>query len=493
MNGWSIVRNIGLAVFLWPVYVTQGVAQVFTPNDIVIGSNFFQVEFSDDSRYMTWCEQIPSLPGRANVFATTLDLNTGYPDLQDKVLIDTISGQGWPYWGRDATSPFFLLMNRYDELKMVRVLGDTLVPTVIAGPSNHPRSLINVSSDSTLPYFWISYVVLSADFSAGYDSLFVLRSDNPADPVFVARERALESGSTYALTFPRWLKHSQLLALPFWPRAGVPLYDIRLWNGATLTSRVVTDDSDSPGENDASHIDDLPYTLPYAPGDTFLFSSRSATAVSIYRKTGSMPLFTEIERYAPISTTLTGGTLTSFEPFTLPGNRTYGAYQIYEGGGIPGNTTGEIWLKGIGGQASTHIRLSAFQGDVAVDPEYVIGTDSVWVYYYGKPVGVGPYNLHRCSTPLQVDVVTHLEPSAQTTQGSSVYPNPATDYIYLRVPEGQTGTFSITSAQGRVVLKGTLAPVARLDLSVFTPGVFYVTTVRSDGNNQTHVLVLQGD
>ena len=29
---------------------------VFTPNDIVVGNNLMQVEFSDDSRSMTWIE-----------------------------------------------------------------------------------------------------------------------------------------------------------------------------------------------------------------------------------------------------------------------------------------------------------------------------------------------------------------------------------------------------------------------------------------------------
>lgn len=270
----------------------QSLAQAFQPNDIVLGGNFFQVEFSDDSRYMTWCEQIVSLPGRAKVYVTTVNPESGYPDLgSGKVLVDTIQGQGWPYWGQDETSPFFLLMNQNRIIRIVRVIGNTLVPSIVAGPGKHQRSLINVSSDSTLSYFWISYTVLSNNFSTGYDSLFVLSSDNPTVPVFVARERALASGSTYALTFPRWLKHSQILAVPFWPRAGIPLYDMKFWNGATQTSRVVTEDSKAAGANDASHIDDLPYTLADSPGDTFLFSSRSASSISIYKKRGAQAIF----------------------------------------------------------------------------------------------------------------------------------------------------------------------------------------------------------
>ncbi len=41
-------------------------SQTFTPNDVVLGSNLFQVEFSTDGRSMVWCEAIGG--GKAKVW-----------------------------------------------------------------------------------------------------------------------------------------------------------------------------------------------------------------------------------------------------------------------------------------------------------------------------------------------------------------------------------------------------------------------------------------
>jgi hypothetical protein len=57
-----------------------------------------------------------------------------------------------------------------------------------------------------------------------------------------------------------------------------------------------------------------------------------------------------------------------------------------------------IWLKGILGE-SLQIKISTLTG-VTVDPEFVIGKNKVWIYYYGKPIGQSFYELHRCETPL---------------------------------------------------------------------------------------------
>jgi hypothetical protein len=78
------------------VFVQNIQAQSFMPKDTVLGSNFFQVEFSQDMRSMVWCEQIPLPGGRAKVFYANVDLETGLPDIAAKKLIDTIQGQGWP-------------------------------------------------------------------------------------------------------------------------------------------------------------------------------------------------------------------------------------------------------------------------------------------------------------------------------------------------------------------------------------------------------------
>lgn len=453
--------------FLLIAFVVR--AQGFVPKDSIIAQNVFQVEFSADSRSMVWCELIPFSGGKAKVWYADMDLNTGLPQLAGKQLIDTIQGQGWPYWGEDQTSKFFILKNQYGAIKYVRRSGfNTLIETSLGTVNADPKSLLNVSSDSTKPYFWINYVVLNPD-TAGRDSLFAFRSDNPANRIFIASERKNQSGSAYELTFPRWLAQSELLAFPFRPFPNQPYWDMKFWDGATANTTQITNDIPSGFLN--HHVDDLPFRLPQFPQDTFMFSSKAASSLAIYQKTGTY--FTRVQLYQS-PTAITPTTLTSFEPFTICGDRTYGAYQVYSGGGIPGNTPGEIYLKGIFND-TLHVQISEYPGDVAVDPEYVVGNNKVWIFYYGKPVGPGLYNLHRCETPLTIPcapLTGMADPSARAV--IHVFPNPFSDRIQV---SGLTGNefFVLRNAAGQVIFSGkNIADqaVAFLPKGVYFLGVF---------------------
>ncbi|MBC7935669.1 MAG: hypothetical protein H7Y86_10000 [Rhizobacter sp.] len=57
----------------------------FTPKDSIVDSNFFQVEFSSDSKSMVWCER-PSAQ-TANIWYANMKLVTGLPDLNTKLLV----------------------------------------------------------------------------------------------------------------------------------------------------------------------------------------------------------------------------------------------------------------------------------------------------------------------------------------------------------------------------------------------------------------------
>lgn len=358
----------------------------FVPKDEIIGSNFIQVEFSEDSRSMTWAEQT-GVNGIAKVYYADVDLNTGLPDLAKKQYIDDIQLQGWAYWGADNKGVFFVLMNANKEFKVIRRTGtNTLTTTNLGTVNSDVKSLINVSHDPTKPYFWINYV-LKTTTAGGKDRLYCFRSDNPSNRILINEEVPNTAGSAYELTFPRWLKNSETLLYPFRGNPAQPLFDIKFWNGQTQTSTQVTNDGAA-----FHHVDDLAFTI---NNQNYLFSSKNASQLVICKQQAN-GLFTESENY-PTPTTISPITLTSFEPFTVNG-KTYGAYQVYAGGGIPGNTKGEIWLKGILGE-SLQTKISTIDG-VAVDPEYVIGNNKVWVYYYGRPIGQTFYDLHRCETPL---------------------------------------------------------------------------------------------
>lgn len=446
------------------VFVQNIQAQSFVPKDTVLGTNFFQVEFSPDMRSMVWCEQIPFLGGRAKVFYADVDLETGLPDIAAKKLIDTIQGQGWPYWGADQTGIFFLIKNQYGVLKYIRRLGiNTLQSNALGTANNDIKSLINVSCDTTKPYFWINYVVLNTN-AQGKDSLFALRSDQLGVRIFINAERKNQGGSAYELTFPRWMAYSDVLAYPFRPFPAQPYWDMKFWMGTNQASTQVTNDIPNGVLN--HHVDDLPFRVPQFPDDTFMFSSRGATKLAIYKKNGTF--FTQSEQHAPLSA-ITPATLTSFEPFTINSNRTYGAYQVYSGGGIPGNTAGEIWLKGIFGEP-LHVRLSQYEGDVAVDPEYVVGTKQVWVFYYGKPIGNGFFNLHRCETPLKIGTTATIAPTMDSSV--LVFPNPVNDYLQIQT-DGHLTFIQVGSMDGRFVYEGRNTGES-IDVSALKSGVYWV-------------------
>jgi hypothetical protein len=356
---------------------------VFTPKDTILGNNFVQVEFSDDFRSMTWIEQNA---GFQKVYYAEVNLETGVPDLANKQFVDNIQGQGWPYWGKDNQGSFFVIMNASNQFKVVRRTGtNTLTTTNLGTVNSDVKSLINVSNDPTKPYFWISYVVKST--TNGKDKLYCFRSDDPTSLKFVNEEVPNAAGSAYELTFPRWVKNSEKLLYPFRGNPAIPKFDIKFWDGQTQTSTQVTNDG-----NAFHHVDDLAFSV---NNQNYLFSSKDASILTICKQQAN-GFYTEIETYTT-PTSISPITLTSFEPFTING-KTYGAYQVYQGGGIPGSTKGEIWLKGILGE-TLQTKISTLDG-VSVDPEYVIGNKKVWIYYYGRPIGQTTYDLHRCETPI---------------------------------------------------------------------------------------------
>lgn len=333
---------------------------------------------------MVWCEQNGLT---AKVYYADVDLNTGLPNLAAKQFIDNIQGQGWPYWGQDSQGIFFLIMNANKEFIVVRRSGiNTLTKTNLGTINADVKALINVSHDPSKPYFWVSYIVKTT--TAGVkDKLYCFRSVNPTTRIFINEEVPNTAGSAYELTFPRWKKNSEILLYPFRGNPNLALFDIKFWNGLTQTSTQVTNDGVG-----FHHVDDLPFTI---AGQEYLFSSKNVNKLVICKQQAT-GLYTEIENYTT-ATAISPYTLTSFEPFTING-KTYGAYQVYDGGGIPGSTKGEIWLKGILGE-TLQTKISTIDG-VAVDPEYVIGNNKIWIYYYGKAVGTGTFDLHRCETPL---------------------------------------------------------------------------------------------
>lgn len=227
-------------------------------------------------------------------------------------------------------------------------------------------------------------------------------------------------------------------------------------------------------------MDDLPFRLPQFPKDTFMFSSMAAQNVAIYQKTGTY--FTQVQSYTS-PTSITPTTLTSFEPFTICGNITYGAYQVYSGGGIPGTTAGEIYLLSIFGD-TIHTIISGYDGDVAVDPEYVIGTNKVWVFYYGKPTGLGNFNLHRCETPLKPCLTTGSFDQPRRLH-YSVFPNPFSDKINI---ENATGSESYQLYNSVSQMIWTGRNIEQQDFSDLNSGLYFLKISMESGHSTLRII-----
>jgi hypothetical protein len=217
-----------------------------------------------------------------------------------------------------------------------------------------------------------------------------------------------------------------------------------------------------------------------------MFSARSANKLSIYKKTGQYFTLNPADEYLPKSTISPTLTLTSFEPFTICGDKTYGAYQVYTGA-IPGNTAGEIWLKGIFNDPM-HIKISNYPGEVAVDPEYVIGKNKVWVFYYGKVINAPVYNLHRCSTPLLIPCSTTGLKQNELENFVKVYPNPFTNKINVENSLGNE-TYVLTDFLGQTIYEGK--SISDRDFSEIQSGVYILKTTGANYLTQIVKLIKQ--
>ncbi len=96
------------------------------------------------------------------------------------------------------------------------------------------KALLNVLSDSTKFYCWITYIAL--DPGSGKNSLFTFRSDNPTDVKFIDSELHNTGGSANELTFPRWMPDSEAPADPLRLDLKKPYWDIKFWNRQPQTA-----------------------------------------------------------------------------------------------------------------------------------------------------------------------------------------------------------------------------------------------------------------
>lgn len=73
------------------------------------------------------------------------------------------------------------------------------------------------------------------------------------------------------------------------------------------------------------------------------------------------------------------------------------------------------------------------------------------------------------------DLATH----ENQTESIKIHPNPARDKVFIYGLKGKGNTAEIISADGRLVLDGTIAEDGSLGISALKPGVYYITVKKS--------------
>ena len=80
----------------------------------------------------------------------------------------------------------------------------------------------------------------------------------------------------------------------------------------------------------------------------------------------------------------------------------------------------------------------------------------------------------------------------QQWEGVAVYPNPATDLVHIRLPDGSTdATLTMYDLSGKAVLTRRIGAVSEVDVEQLVQGVYIVVLTDDLGNTATIKLVLQ--
>jgi hypothetical protein len=128
--------------------------------------------------------------------------------------------------------------------------------------------------------------------------------------------------------------------------------------------------------------------------------------------------------------------------------------------------------------------LYLYQPEVAASllKQFILdGTDTL-AELDGITVTGGKLNIYNAMVNLQNYCDTMTAGVAEMNRSVRVYPNPASEQLFLQTPGTGNYTFSFTDIMGRNVLQGELhmAQIQTIDISSLTPGMYVVTLLEQD-------------
>jgi len=113
------------------------------------------------------------------------------------------------------------------------------------------------------------------------------------------------------------------------------------------------------------------------------------------------------------------------------------------------------------------------------------GQDNPFAWFEGCPGG-SPYTDYdpNCGT-VSISETT-------TAEGISVYPNPASEQVWIRLPEGTSGTVSIIDVAGKRITEQSfgVSNLLSADVSLLSSGI-YIVQIRTATTTSEHQLIIQ--
>lgn len=388
---------IGLG-FLTP---TRGYAQAdFTAVDIQIGdptTTYLNIEFSPDMNYMAWLE---AQGANGSVWLCGVDPVTGLliPSNGKGIKLADTRKDGAAQWGQDKNGYFVAMVDLKGEFVIARPTSATTATiTTVATTANQSRRFPYPARLADRDSF-IAYT--QAD-STGEDQLWVIDLATPSV------ERQLTEGAqpkigrvqlpAFIVTIYRWMYQAETRG------DGVPQLfwgDIASSGKKIGALRVKSVDVSLPTaapvfvtEPPVSYFDVFPYLFEAKP---YLLTGLNAAAKGAVFALDNGLYSKRLITFEPSGSALKNpSNLASAEAFVYKA-KLYTAFQVNEPG-FPGMSPGEMWLTSLT-DASVMRRISAASVGRRADPEFFIGKDTVWIFYYQFDKGI--WQLRRMETGL---------------------------------------------------------------------------------------------
>ena len=146
--------------------------------------------------------------------------------------------------------------------------------------------------------------------------------------------------------------------------------------------------------------------------------------------------------------------------------------------------TQDVWIQGIGSTVSNYIDPGNWAYIEDYDVEFVCYHNAITGEQFGGPCILDP-EVYFCQT-------SSVEENA-LDQEILIYPNPATDHIYIDLSsrKGLTTEFTISNASGKLLLSSTLSnELNRLTTEQFVPGLYFME-LRSSSGQTLHKIMIE--